>query len=134
MNRFASEPFERKLDRHNQQELLRVLIGEAKNVRRRILTGEVGGTYFQGLNNPPASHFAVSPSLERVFSSLELNFLLTKYHDMRDKDGNDVSIYAFFYGLCESERIPWGYPRGRGMTEVTLSKGCSTTTEQCISF
>lgn len=113
MNRFALEPFERKLDRHNQQELLGELVNEAKSVRRRILTGEIGGTYFNGLTNPPASHFAVSPSLEKVLSSLELNFLLTKYHDMRDKDGNDVSIYAFFYGLCESERIPWGYPRGR---------------------
>jgi hypothetical protein len=113
MNRFALEPFERKLDRHNQQELLKQLISEAKNVRRRISTGEVGGTYFTGLSNPPVSHFAVSPSLEKVLSSLELNFLLTKYHDMRDKDGDDVSIYAFFYGLCESERLPWGYPRGR---------------------
>ncbi|HYP01152.1 MAG TPA: hypothetical protein VER76_13250, partial [Pyrinomonadaceae bacterium] len=113
LNRFALEPFERKLDRHNQQELLRVLINEAKSVRRRINSGEIGGTYFNGLTNPPASHFGVSPNLEKVLSSLELNFLLTKYHDMRDKDGNDVSIYAFFYGLCESERIPWGYPRGR---------------------
>lgn len=113
MNRFALEPFERKLDRHNQKELLRELVNEARNVRRRISTSEIGGTYFNGLNNPPASHFAVSPSLEKVLSSLELNFLLTKYHDMRDKDGNDVSIYALFYGLCESEKIPWGYPRGR---------------------
>ena len=33
--------------------------------------------------------------------------------EMRDKDGNDVYIIALFYGLCESEKIPWGYPRGR---------------------
>jgi len=32
---------------------------------------------------------------------------------MRDKDGKDVSVYALFYGLCESERLPWGYPSGR---------------------
>ena len=82
-------------------------------MRRRIVTGTVGGTYFQGLTNPPVSHFAVTPKLEKVLSSLELNFLVTKYHDMRDKDGNDVSIYALLYGLCESERLPWGYPRGR---------------------
>jgi hypothetical protein len=113
VQRFALEPSARKLDRHNQHELLKTLIGEAKEVRRRISTGTVGGTYFQGLTNPPVSHFAVSPKLEKVLSSLELNFLVTKYHDMRDKDGNDVSIYAFLYGLCESERLPWGYPRGR---------------------
>lgn len=113
MHRFALEPFARKLDRHNQRQLLNDLMSEARDVRRRIISGTVGGTYFHGLANPPVSHFAVSPKLEKFCSSLELNFLLTKYHDMRDKDGNDVSIYAFLYGLCESERVPWGYPRGR---------------------
>ena len=111
MNRFAMEPFERKLDRHNQQQLLKSLIDEARTVRRGISTGQIGGKYFEGLHNPPVSHFAVSPSMEKLLSALELNFCLTKYHEMRDKSGNDVSIYAFFYGLCEAERFPWGYPR-----------------------
>ncbi|MCF7789809.1 MAG: hypothetical protein K9N47_27045 [Prosthecobacter sp.] len=113
MNRFAMEPFERKLDRHNQQQMLRALITEARNVRRGITTGQIGGKFFEGLTNPPVSHFAVNPSMESLLSSLELNFLVTKYHEMRDKSGKDVSIYAFFYGLCETERFPWGYPRGR---------------------
>jgi hypothetical protein len=113
VNRFALEPLERKLDRNNQRQLLKALIAEAREVRRRIQTNEIGGTYFAHLGNPPVSHFAVSPRLEKVLSALELNFLLTKYHDMRDKDGNDVSVYAFFHGLCEAERFPWGYPRTR---------------------
>ncbi|WP_313643009.1 hypothetical protein [Stenotrophomonas sp.] len=113
MNRFATEPFERKLDRHNQQQLLRALIEEAKNVRRGIVTGSTGGKYFEGLSNPPVSHFSVSPSMEKILAALELNFLVTKYHEMRDKNGKDVSVYAFFFGLCEAERFPWGYPRGR---------------------
>lgn len=113
MNRFAMEPFERKLDRHNQHQMLRALIAEARNVRRGIATGQIGGKFFEGLTNPPVSHFAVNPSMEGLLSSLELNFLVTKYHEMRDKSGKDVSIYAFFYGLCETERFPWGYPKGR---------------------
>jgi hypothetical protein len=113
MNRFAMEPFERKLDRHNQEQLLRCLVNEARNVRRGILSGHVGGKYFEGLTNPPVSHFAVNSSMEKLLSALELNFLVTKYHEMRDKSGKDVSVYAFFYGLCEAERFPWGYPRGR---------------------
>jgi len=113
MNRYALEPFDKKLDRHNQHALLRTIIEEARTVRRRIGSGEVGGTYFDGLTNPPVSHFALAPTLERVMSSLELNFLVTKYHEMRDKDGQDVHIYALSYGLCEAERFPWGYPRGR---------------------
>lgn len=113
MNRFAMEPFERKLDRHNQQLLLRHLIEEARSVRKEISTGQTGGKYFDGLKNPPVSHFAVNPSMEKLLSSLELNFLITKYHEMRDKNGKDVSIFAFFYGLCEAERFPWGYPTSR---------------------
>lgn len=113
MNRFAMEPFERKLDRHNQQLLLRTLIDEARNVRRGITAGQIGGNFFVGLTNPPVSHFAVSPSMEKILSSLELNFLVTKYHEMRDKSGKDVCVFAFFYGLSEAERFPWGYPRGR---------------------
>ena len=113
MNRFAMEPFERKLDRHNQQQMLRSLVEEARNVRRGISTGQIGGKYFEGLSNPPVSHFAVNPSMEKLLSALELNFLVTKYHEMRDKSGKDVSVYAFFYGLCEAERFPWGYPKGR---------------------
>lgn len=113
MNRFALEPFEKKLDRHIQSELLSTILNEVKEVRRRISTGEVGGTYFAGLSNPPASHFSISPNFESLLESLEFNCLITKYHEMRDKDGKDVSIYALFYGLCEAEKIPWGYPKGR---------------------
>jgi hypothetical protein len=113
MNRFAKEPFERKLDRHNQRQLLDCLIRESKSLKRDISTGKIGGKYFFDLRNPPVSHFSVSPSMEKLLAALELNFLLTKYHEMRDKNGKDVSIYALSYGLCESERFSWGYPRGR---------------------
>lgn len=114
LNRYALEPFENKLDRHNQGELLKHLIEEAKNVRRRISSGEVGGGYFAELQGtPPTSHFTISPELEEIFSSLESNFFLSRYKRMRDKNGKDVIAYAFFLGLCESERMAWGYPLGR---------------------
>ncbi|WP_195983495.1 transcriptional regulator [Clostridium sp. D33t1_170424_F3] len=113
MNRFALEPFDRKLDRYVQHELLRTIVKEARDVRRKIITGEIGGAYFKELSNPPASHFAISKEFEPFLLSLELNFLISRYHEMRDKDGNDVYIISLFYGLCEAENIPWGYPRGR---------------------
>ena len=112
-NKFALEPYSTKLDRHNQQILLNKLISEAKNVRRGIMKREIGGSYFTSIGNPPASHFTVFKTLEPMLASLELNFLLTKYHEMRDKSGIDVSVYALNYGLTESEHIPWGYPKGR---------------------
>ncbi|OGR30279.1 MAG: hypothetical protein A2X83_05900 [Desulfuromonadales bacterium GWD2_54_10] len=104
-NRYALEPFERKLDRHNQQELLDAIVTEAREVRRGILAKEIGGSYFADVPNPPVSHFSVDPSLDKILSSLELNFLLTRYHQMRDKDGKDVSIYALYYGLCENDPL-----------------------------
>jgi hypothetical protein len=113
MNRFALEPFENKMDRHNQQSMLQCLVAEARRVRRGIQDGTIGGLYFKKLPNPPTSHFIVSPTLEKVFHSLESNFLLTKYKNTRDKNGNPVVVYAFYYGLTESERMTWGYPQGR---------------------
>lgn len=114
LNRYALEPFENKLDRHNQQQLLNCIVGEARSVRRRIIDKEVGGKYFDSLGgNPQTSHFIVSPDLEDIFSSLESNFFLSRYKATRDKEGKDVVVYALFLGLCESERMNWGYPEGR---------------------
>jgi hypothetical protein len=112
-NRYATEPFSRKLDRHNQKLLLNKITYEAKTLKTKITTREVGGSYFEGLSNPPVSHFTIYPTLEPMLASLELNFLVTKYHEMRDKSGNDVSVYCLNYGLCEDERLSWGYPKGR---------------------
>jgi DNA-binding transcriptional ArsR family regulator len=113
MNRFALEPFENKLDRHNQEQLLKCIVREVRDVRRKISDGSVGGNYFQNITNPPTSHFVVNSSLSEVLQSLESNFLLSRYRDTRDKDGKAVSVYALYYGLAESERLAWGYPPGR---------------------
>src|SRR5690606_11173879 len=53
LNRYALEPFENKLDRHNQQLLLKHLLSETREVRKGILSKGVGGSYFEGLTNPP---------------------------------------------------------------------------------
>lgn len=113
LNRFALEPFENKLDRHNQYELLKYILSEARDVRRKIGDGSIGGTYFGAVRNPPTSHFIVSQSLGNIFRSLESNFLLSKYKETRDKNGKPVTVYALYYGLIESERLAWGYPPGR---------------------
>lgn len=114
LNRYALEPFENKLDRYNQNQLLSCLVNEAKSVRKRIIDKEVGGKYFEKLGyNLPTSHFIVRKDLEDILSSLESNFFLSRYKKTRDKAGKDVIVYALFMGLCESERMNWGYPKGR---------------------
>ena len=124
MNRFALEPYGRKLDRQNQHDLLREIIEEAKTTRRKIIAGEIGGDYFRTLRNPPVSHFAVTPALEPILSSLEMNFLISKYHTLRDKDGAEVSIFALHYGLTEAERLGWGYPRERRLDRNYFIQRC----------
>jgi len=114
LNRYALEPFENKLDRHNQSLLLTCLVEEARTTRKRITDGETGGRYFDSLGrNPQTSHFIVSPDMMDIFSALESNFFLSRYKYTRDKEGKDVIVYALFLGLCESERMSWGYPEGR---------------------
>ena len=112
-NRYALEPFERKLDRNNQKQLLHHIMNKAKAVQRGIAYDDLGGNYFKGVISPPTSHFTVSPQMEDMLSSLELNFLVTKYQEMRNKDGEDIFVYALFYGLCEDQKMYWGYPKGR---------------------
>lgn len=114
LNRYALEPFENKLDRHNQKELLNHIVSETKEIRKKLTSGELGGTYFKALKGMiPTSHFTVVPELSEVLNSLESNFFVSRYKNMRDKNGKDVIAYALFFGLCESERMTWGYPEGR---------------------
>ncbi len=113
LNRFALEPFDNKLDRHNQAQLLNCVTRAARDIRRKITEGSVGGTYFHDISNPPTSHFILSENLADVFKSLEANFLISKYKDTRDKNGKPVVVFALFYGLAEAERLSWGYPPGR---------------------
>ena len=89
------------------------MVTEARTARRKIQDGSIGGTYFRDLGNPPTSHFVVQPSLEPLFRSLEANFLITRYKDTRDKNGNPVIVYALNYGITETHRMSWGYPPGR---------------------
>jgi len=42
--------------------------------------------------------------------TLELNFFLTKYYEMSDRDGRKVEIYALNYGLCQKFAIAFGRP------------------------
>lgn len=127
LNRYALEPFENKLDRYNQQQLLKCLISEARTVRKKIIDGELGGTYFAGLSNPPTSHFIVNTTIDQILASLESNFFLSKYKNTRDKAGQAVSVYSLFLGLTESERMSWGYPPGRQYRNYFVQRGFDFT-------
>jgi predicted transcriptional regulator len=48
--------------------------------------------------------------LESLLASLELNFFLTKYYEMSDRDGYKVAVYALNFGLCQKFAIAFGRP------------------------
>jgi DNA-binding MarR family transcriptional regulator len=62
---------------------------------------------------PPTSHFHVLGEFDSLLSTLELNFFLTKYFEMKDRDGRKVSVFALNFGLCEKHSIEFGRPEGR---------------------
>ena len=107
LNKFLHESFEERSSIYSLKELLEEIVKRAKELRTyresRVMS-EVAG-------RPPTSHFHVISSYDKVLSSLELNFFLTKYYEMKDRDGRDVSVYALNYGLCQQQAISFGRPR-----------------------
>ncbi|UII28518.1 hypothetical protein LVD15_08825 [Fulvivirga maritima] len=93
------------------QNLLDEISTRLSTVRKRIQTKELSGSTYMP-NQPFSSHFHFNSELEEFLKTLELNFFITKYNDMSDKDGVQSSVYAINYGLSRRLNIPWGKPDG----------------------
>ncbi|HSV90490.1 MAG TPA: hypothetical protein VLH80_05300 [Nitrospiraceae bacterium] len=109
LNKFLHESFSERSSIYSLKELLNVLVRRARDLRShrsseimRSLSGR-----------PPTSHFHVISEYDNLLSTLELNFFLTKYFAMTDRDGRKVSIYALNYGLCQKYTIEFGRPSDR---------------------
>ncbi|BDF93340.1 helix-turn-helix domain-containing protein [Pseudoalteromonas sp. KAN5] len=105
--------FDEKVSELQQRNLLHVFISQLKNIRKQIITGELSSSVYQSdKTNPYTSHFNFSPSLERFVRTLELNFFISKYSEMSDRDGKKISVYCLNYGLTLLENMRWGKPVG----------------------
>lgn len=91
--------------------LLKQFVEKAKDIKRRITSNDLKGSIYLS-NAPYSSHFHFDPRYEDFLKTLELNFFISKYNDLSDKDGTPVSIYSLNYGLCKKENIIWGKPKG----------------------
>ena len=80
--------------------------------RARELRTHKSAVFEKIVGRPPTSHFHVPASFEPLLSSLELNFFVTKYFEMSDRDGRKVSVFALNYGLCQRYTIAFGRPVG----------------------
>jgi hypothetical protein len=106
MNKFLHESFSERASIFSLKELLESIIRRARDLRRHresAVMRDLHGT-------PPTSHFHVTLELESLLATLELNFFVTKYYEMSDRDGRKVAVYALNYGLCQKFAITFGRP------------------------
>ncbi|MNK24459.1 hypothetical protein D3C87_427650 [compost metagenome] len=91
--------------------LLNLFVERSKEIKKRIITKDLKGSIYIP-SEPFSSHFHFDPRFEEFLKTLELNFFISKYNDLADKDGTPVSIYSLNYGLCKKENVIWGKPKG----------------------
>jgi hypothetical protein len=109
LNKFLHETFEERSSIYSLKELFEEIVKRAKSLRtyrESKVMSEIEG-------RPPTSHFHVRNEYDIILSTLELNFFLTKYYEMKDRDGHEVSVYAINYGLCQQQAISFGRPRDK---------------------
>lgn len=105
--KFLHETFSERCSIYSLKELLEQLVTKARELRTHK-----SAVFEKIQGRPPTSHFHVPPSFEKLLSTLELNFFLTKYFEMSDRDGRKVSVFALNYGLCQRYSIAFGRPQG----------------------
>lgn len=109
MNRFLHESFEERSSIFSLRELLEAIVQRARELR-----SHAGSVVFRDQSGrPPTSHFHVVSEIDSLLTTLELNFFLTKYYVMSDRDGRKVTVFALNYGLCQKHNIEFGRPTGK---------------------
>ncbi|HDR3524592.1 hypothetical protein OCD90_27610 [Bacillus pacificus] len=110
--------FNDKVDIHVQENLLTSLIKHAQE-NKYALT-KLDNSYFSDLKVVPTSHFTTQPDLDNVLASLEFNGFIHKINELAAKGRVQGSVknktnylYAFDFGLCMLEKIPYGKPENK---------------------
>ena len=105
--KFVQTTFKERSSIFALKSLLEAVVRRAKELRthRSAVMEKIPG-------RPPTSHFHVLLELEPWLSTLELNFFVTKYFEMSDRDGKKVVVFALNYGLCQKYTIAFGRPQG----------------------
>ncbi|GJD43820.1 hypothetical protein AFCDBAGC_1678 [Methylobacterium cerastii] len=94
---------------YSLKELLEKIVGKSRGLRQEDRSRPTTGSRSRSFS----SHFYVSNDFDRLLTSLELNFFVTKYFEMSDRGGTRVSVYALNHGLCSKYQIGFGRPIDR---------------------
>ena len=100
-----------KIDILQLKSLLQKFVEKMIEAKRKISIGEYAGELYLP-SQPYASHFYFDVLLEKFIKTLELNFFISKYMEMSDKDGQPSSVYCLNYGLAQKHNLLWGKPKG----------------------
>lgn len=100
-----------KIDTLQLKALLQRFVDKMAEAKRKISTGDYSGELYIP-SMPYSSHFYFDVSLEKFLKTLELNFFISKYMEMSDKDGQPSSVYCLNYGLAQKHNLLWGKPKG----------------------
>ena len=115
--------FDEKVSELQQRDLLNIFVSQLKSIRKQISTGDLKSAVYQSdKSNPYTSHFNFSPNLENFVRTLELNFFISKYSEMSDRDGKKVSVYCLNYGLTLLENMRWGKPIGNDFRKYFIAR------------
>lgn len=108
VQKFAHVSFAERASTYSLKELLEEIVERA-----RLLRDYKESAVTRGLRGrTPSSHFHLPVQLESILETLELNFFMTLYYAMKDRDGNSVNVYALNHGLCQKYGINFGRPTG----------------------
>ncbi|WP_347303510.1 hypothetical protein V5740_02465 [Croceibacterium sp. TMG7-5b_MA50] len=106
LQKFAHVSFSERASIYSLKELIEEIVDRARELRdykeSAVTRGVRGRT--------PSSHFHVPVQLESILDTLELNFFITLYYVMKDRDGHTVNVYALNHGLCQKYGISFGRP------------------------
>jgi Cdc6-like AAA superfamily ATPase/DNA-binding MarR family transcriptional regulator len=107
IGKFLHEDMSERASIFSLKELLEAIVARARELRTHEsqVMKKIKG-------RPPTSHFHVPIAYESLFSTLELNFFLTKYFEMTDRSARKVTVFALNYGLCSKYSIIFGRPIG----------------------
>jgi hypothetical protein len=93
------------------RDLLNKFVEKLTDIKKRISNSEYSGESYI-ISTPYSSHFHFVGEFEKFITTLELNYFISKYTEMSDKDGKLVSIYCINYGLAVKNNLLWGKPKG----------------------
>lgn len=108
---FSLLSLDEKVDILQLRDLLNNIVEKLTDIKKKISIADYTGESYIP-TSPYASHFYFAQDLEQFLDTLELNYFLSKYTEMSDKDGKLVSIYCINYGLAIKNNLLWGKPKG----------------------